>query len=467
MSQIPKQSARVLFKLANAWQIQGKYQLAYERYQQVIDIQPDFMPAYQQLGNLMLQQQEVERAIEYYDRALALDFDNTDLSYLYQWTGISSYQRSLEKSKEYICASSAISQNDTWTTGKIKLQSQRIYRYHRSGWKYAIQALSPLNNSNGILFDGFIEDLFLFQQNHIKDRPIRVVEKMRCDGVLEEDSLSPVEKGIIPYREPWIGFLHNPQNMPTWFLYSNSPQSLFKKETWQESIKCCEGLFALSDYHANWLREQTGLPVSSLIHPTEIPETIFSFPDFRANSKKKIVQIGWWLRKSISLYQLPITRDNPLGYEKILLSGKIFSGFEKLWKSIQDYEMEYYKVENQDECWSNTRALGYLENRKYDELLAQNIIFIDMHDSSANNAVIECIARATPLLVNPLPAVREYLGKDYPMYFETLEEAATKAMDTALIYDTHLYLLECETRKKLSAEYFLKSFRESEVYRLI
>jgi hypothetical protein len=90
-----------------------------------------------------------------------------------------------------------------------------------------------------------------------------------------------------------------------------------------------------------------------------------------------------------------------------------------------------------------------------------------MYDSSANNAIIESIARATPVLTNPLPAITEYLGSDYPLYFESLEEAAKKASDLGLIKEAHQYLLECDTRKKLTPESFRKALRESEVYNLL
>ena len=58
---------------------------------------------------------------------------------------------------------------------------------------------------------------------------------------------------------------------------------------------------------------------------------------------------------------------------------------------------------------------------EYDDLLSKNIIFIDLYDASANTVVVECIARKTPLLVTRLDAVIEYLGKDYPLYFDNLE----------------------------------------------
>ncbi len=71
------------------------------------------------------------------------------------------------------------------------------------------------------------------------------------------------------------------------------------------------------------------------------------------------------------------------------------------------------------------------------------------------------------MLVNPLSAIVEYLGENYPLYFNTLEEAAEKAMDLELLRQATEYLKHCETRQKLSAEYFLQSFQNSEVYQRI
>lgn len=325
-----------------------------------------------------------------------------------------------------------------------------------------MQALYPLHDPQGVLFDGFLEHQFLFQHNSPKPRSRRILEKMNADGVFQYLATSE-EKEIIPYRSPWIGFLHNPPAMPIWFDYRNSPQKLFEKQIWQESLPHCLGLFALSEYYAAWLREHTGKPVSVLIHPTEIPQKQFNFEQFLANPHKKIVQIGWWLRKLHSLYRLPIAQNNALGYEKVRL-GFLFDAAEDCFMKLMPLEARLYKFELDPAYSANTSVIQHLPNDQYDDLLATNIAFVDLYDSSANNAIIECIARATPLLVNPLAAVREYLGEGYPMYFETLEAAAEKALDTSLILKTHHYLKTCETRQKLSPEYFLDSFCNSEVY---
>jgi hypothetical protein len=91
-------------------------------------------------------------------------------------------------------------------------------------------------------------------------------------------------------------------------------------------------------------------------------------------------------------------------------------------------------------------------------------MFLDLYASSANNGVIEAIARATPTLINKLPATIEYFGKDYPLFFDTLEEAAAKALDYDLIEKAHQYLLTCETRSKLDGNYFKNSLEESSIY---
>jgi hypothetical protein len=98
-------------------------------------------------------------------------------------------------------------------------------------------------------------------------------------------------------------------------------------------------------------------------------------------------------------------------------------------------------------------------------LLAENIVFVELYDASANNTAIECIARATPLLVNPLPAVMEYLGAGYPLYCADAADAATKAMDVGRLRAAHEYLRGCDIRAKLDPGYFRRSFEASEVYR--
>tara|TARA_Y100001973_G_C5208714_1_gene343660 strand:- start:8828 stop:11410 length:2583 start_codon:yes stop_codon:yes gene_type:complete len=326
-------------------------------------------------------------------------------------------------------------------SGKINISNQQVFWHHRSGWNYAIQSLSSLHNQDGVLFDGFLEKNF---------------------GWWYEDNLA---NNRLPYTAPWVGFFHNPPNIPPWFFYENSIQEIISKPAVKESFENCLGIFALSEYHAEWLRDVLGKPVSVLFHPSEIPKNIFSFDEFINNDDKKIVNIGYWLRKLNSIYQLPIKKSDKLTKARLIPYNKK-SPKSKIEQLIA-IEKQEQGIEIDPEYEQNTVSLERLPDEEYDNLLTNNIAFLDLYDSSANNAIIECLARATPILVNPLPAVVEYLGKDYPFYFNDLNEAAEKAKDFNLIKDTHEFMLNCENRKKLSGGFFKKELEKSEVYNLL
>ena len=106
-----------------------------------------------------------------------------------------------------------------------------------------------------------------------------------------------------------------------------------------------------------------------------------------------------------------------------------------------------------------------VSNEKYDEILSKNIMFAQFTQVTASNLVVECIARATPLLVNPLPAVVEYMGKNYPFYFESTTEAQQKINDDKLIQKTHYFMKNHPNLEKLKIKYFEQSIFESDLYK--
>jgi hypothetical protein len=74
-------------------------------------------------------------------------------------------------------------------------------------------------------------------------------------------------------------------------------------------------------------------------------------------------------------------------------------------------------------------------------------------DSAANNTILECIIRNTPIIVNKLESVVEYLGKDYPLYFNHLDEIPS-LLNNEKILEAHQYL--CDMKKDdVSMKYFM------------
>lgn len=320
-------------------------------------------------------------------------------------------------------------------SGKINLNSNQISFYsHRSGWDYALGGLFELHNNRGVMLDGFLENAFVWRKDEF------------------------LSKGIIPYKKSWIGFFHNPPNMPTWFSDNSAyPNSILNDKYFKQSLTTCKGLYVLSNYHAKFLKSIIpNIPINVLYHPTEIPDIKFNFENFVKNKDKSLVNIGWWLRKLNSFYLL----KSPYKKIRLLPNNKCKDTIFRLSKTERAiYDIELTKEQNE-----SVNLIDHLSNEDYDKLLTENIIFLDLYDSSANNAIIEAIARATPILINRHPAIIEYLGNDYPLYFNDYKEAERKLNNLDLIKETNNYLLNFDLRKNIMLENFISDFQKSEIY---
>ena len=157
------------------------------------------------------------------------------------------------------------------------------FTHHRSGWSYCINALRPFHSKAGIVLDDFMERSFSWKlhEYHYGDNPYN-----------------------LPYQKDWIGFLHNPPNPPDWFEIYNSPQAILGRKVFKESLSTCKCLVTLSEYLGKWLRKRVDVPVISVKHPTYVPPLKWSPSRFLSSYPKKIVQIGYWLRKIESIFDL-------------------------------------------------------------------------------------------------------------------------------------------------------------------
>lgn len=315
--------------------------------------------------------------------------------------------------------------------GRLCIESMVSIGEHRSGWPGAMSALAPLHNSRGVLLDDFIEDRFGRQ------------------------FFTAANAGEVPYRRPWVGFLHNPPNMPPWFEYDTSPQVILQRPVMQESLESCQGLFVLSEYARRWLQEQVNVPVRSLVHPTQIPERRFDFDAFRANREKKLLQIGYWMRRLHALRFL----DTPTYLKTWIVThpgARLAAVREAGTMDIYMPDGSLYR--------GRYREIDWVDSERYDVLLSENPVFLDLYDVSASNTIIECIARETPVATRPLPANIEYLGPDYPLYFDSLEEAAAKLEDEAAVHDAHQYLKRMD-KSCFAPETFARDLAATDVYR--
>lgn len=291
---------------------------------------------------------------------------------------------------------------------------------HRAGWGLAVDTLACLHGKGLVKLDTFVESNFLWQREQAQ-----------------------------VYDRPWVGFVHNPPKMPDLACYEGlTNQALFERPAWQQSLAHCQGLFCLSEYHKRHLEKQVPVRVEALVHPTAPPRRSFSFEAFQANPDKLLVQVGVWLRNPLALEKLRTTR-----LRKVRLHAGI-PGHQQVLRSLG----------SEANAPSVVDVLPYQDDDAYDELLSRNLVFLDLFDASATNTVVECIVRETPLLLKRLPALEEYLGREYPLFYDDLEEAGRKSDDLTLIRAAHDYL-HALPKERFAREQFLRSFLDSQIVR--
>ena len=139
---------------------------------------------------------------------------------------------------------------------------------HRSGWPFAMAALSPLARERGILFDDFVEQIFCY----------------------EPDSDA--------HEQPWIGIFHHPPNMPPFWKRTHALSAMIQTNSWKKSLPYLQGAIALSEYVAHYLADALGVPTVAIKHPTEIPAVRWSPERYAANGVKHLVQVGWYLKNT-------------------------------------------------------------------------------------------------------------------------------------------------------------------------
>lgn len=327
-------------------------------------------------------------------------------------------------------------------TGKLNLTNSFGFDSHRSGWGAVMEQLDCLHSTNGVLVDGFIERTFGW---------------MRGDLLKERK---------IPYQEPWVGFIHNPPEIPEWYKDFNKLQYIFEDSVFIESLKYCKGLYTLSDYLKKWVESNIpgdDISIDRLYHPhVGTDYNMFCYKQWKDNKTPMILDIGTWLRKQTTLYNLNtnnILRKVklwPKGHEKGTTNRKTMERFlDKEISFLGDHSFTKHGVSN----------IENVSNVMYDYLLSRNIVFFDCWDTSANNTLVECIERTTPVLCPELPAIIEYVGDTYPLLYKNSQHASELLNDPGSILNAHEHMKTLLESRKFTIENFINDIKASRIYK--
>lgn len=359
--------------------------------------------------------------------------DNRPLSYYY--INLESHNRRGEKLLEYhraieneFIADFYFSEKEPFPR-KLNLTGlNQSFGQHRNSFNMLIESLHPLHlGADGIEFIPFIERYFVWGND---------------DGEAASSNPRPLKKS-------WVGVLHVPFDAPKWFEYGVSPETIFSTTLWKESVPYCKGIICLTED----LRQDLGcwyphLPSLFVKFPTTFDVVTFNFNAYL--SSPKLVQAGDWLRQLQFIYKI-----NAPGHKKIFLKKSCTDAF--LQREIDTFG----DIRN-----DTVTTLDFVSNDEYDELLSSSVVVAWLYGASANNIIIECIARRTPILINPLPSVVEYLGVDYPLYMDDVISANAIVNDIAKVKAAHVYLENRSyLRDSLTYKAWLNSIANSSFYK--
>ena len=335
---------------------------------------------------------------------------------------------------------------------RITLINKNFQLLHRSGWQYVVDNII-LNINNNV--------------EKYKDKNNLIIDTY-IDKTFNWMSYFYLNKNVIPYKENWIGFIHH-----TFSDYNNeyNCKTLFSNKLFLESLKYCKCLIVLSEYLLKQIKENIiitdypNIPVISIYHPTSITDLHFKWSNFKKNSDKQLIQVGNWMRNVFSIYRIELPKNSIINTKSILKNKNSDNYFPpndflmSLYSHFNNYPVDnnlpicrnafknmhlkgiYDMIEEME---LSVRELSYVNNSDYDILLSENIVFLNIVDSSAINTLIECIIRCTPIIVNPLPSIIEMLGESYPLYYNNYYEISNILENESLIFNAYIYLLNLD-----------------------
>jgi dTDP-4-amino-4,6-dideoxygalactose transaminase len=294
---------------------------------------------------------------------------------------------------------------------KICVPNKIQWLHHRAGWTFVLEVLrNTLHCDDGVLFIDSVED-------------------------------SVFEGRII--HQPWVGVLHQvPQYEHQCFP---DLERLCDNSIFQASLEQCCGLFIMVEAFKEWMMTQRmciHVPVCTFPYCLPaIGEVKFDFDLYVNTHPRTVLFIGEYLRDFEAFFNLSLPQD----YRKIILNGNTIPSHIERNETVE--------------------IMPYISNDEYDHMMTKSIVFLHLFDSAANTTALECICFFTPIIVNRLPALEQYLGTEYPLFYTDLQQVPSLIQNEALIRTAHLYLQCPDLHERLSQNRMIEAIHNSSVYR--
>jgi hypothetical protein len=311
---------------------------------------------------------------------------------------------------------------------------------HRGGWKWVM-----LNMMKNDFFDN--------------NSDIKFFDMVDFYNVTDKQNALYYNQDTIGKKQKYVGMIHGTvgrkyKNIKETDTYCHLDSLLKINGRFIQSINSFNLLFTFSDHCRDYLNKKLEYyqnegqinDVLTIYHPTTFECLQFDVEYFKNSKERMLIQLGQQLRYCSTIYLLKTN------YQKIWLSG--MTNRYHVINLLKDEIRDMNNTKTFPEIEMDSVKIMYIKDYKqYDELLGRSIVLIHLKDANANNSVIECIVRNIPFIVNRHPAVVEYLGANYPLYFDQtthidqIDQINRLLTDDNLIISAHHYLSKLDKTK--------------------
>ena len=258
---------------------------------------------------------------------------------------------------------------------------------------------------------------------------------------LDRDVLFFRDKLLQLKQQNWVGFVHFPTHGAPLLHPDINSVNVVKYIDTSEYKEGCKGLIVLTEKARNVLSKITNIPIIRLWHPKYTLNYKFNIDKYF--NQPTLRHPGKAYRNFYPFFQIQTS-----------LKKKIHIEPENLPLIHSCLELHGYKVQD----FSVKIKTKFLSDKKYIKKLTSSIGFGYYYDCEASNSILEHLMTHTPTIVNRLPSIEEYLGSDYPLYYENVISDLDKfLLDRQFIQDTSNYLKSRSKMPQFSLDYFCDS----------
>ena len=216
-----------------------------------------------------------------------------------------------------------------------------------------------------------------------------------------------VSERILEFAPRWSAFLH---------LDIRGTEREFIQKVWPYQKQNIERIFTFGQHLSDYVHEKTGLPVTTCALPIRLNFPLWDLTKFEGN----FVTCGAHFR------------DTELVAREMDGAVLVSLGQPRAHRIPPD---------------------------AYNYLLERCVVVENFTSCVGSTTITECISRGTPIITNRLPAIEEYLGKDYPLFYQDSPRRLAQycLQDRSLLQEASTHLLG--RRPFVSAERFTQTMK--------